>query len=258
MLVQDGAEYPSVPKPSNRGVWIEPAALRDALQRVTPWISPDNTRPHLHGAHLENRGDVLLVEATNGHGLARVSVPGLALDLHGDGIIIPLRAVEILTKGVLASEKVRIESSKGRLFVYRPGLCVSVVLLDAKFPPADQVIPQVDALPTSIRVDREIFAATIRGVSCAGQVEFGRPVSMQIEEARMALTAASPEGVESEDVLEIASDRCAPLKISVSSVLMLNALSAVGGEEIRASFGGDIDPIRIDGGDTLAIVMPRR
>lgn len=225
-------DFPSIPKADGKTLDLE--QLGALAKRIAHAMSGDFTRPHVHGALLEVGSGRVTLTATDGHRLAQASAPA------GDGwckAILPFAAVRALArvKGLVGAV---VGPTFGHFACGLTG--VACKFTDATFPPYDQTIPT-----SSGRVVRGDIRAALASVppNDRGGVE--------LRVAPGVVRIASNYGS-----VDAAVDYGGPeFRIGVNHRYLTEAL--VADAELR--FGDtDLDPIRIDAPDYLAVVMPMR
>ena len=138
----------------------------------------------------------------------------------------------------------------------------SVKLIDAQFPPYEQVIPaQSDKV---VRAPRTAFTDALRAVSVAASERTGS-VKLSLAKGSMRITSESPESGDGFD--EIPVEYTGPnMSIGFNAKYFLDVLAAVTDEEVAIGLSGELDPavLRPAGATTtsdrqfLAVVMPMR
>jgi DNA polymerase-3 subunit beta len=189
-------------------------------------------------------------------------------------MLIPLKGIQQLkrvcddalaefprSEGHEASEPVvRISQNGPSAFFQMGSLQFSVKLVDAQFPPYDQVIPAVSE--RVVRAPRLGVADALRAVSVAASDRTGG-VKLTLSQNYVRFETESPESGEGFD--EIAIDYDGPdLTIGFNAKYFLDVTSAITDEDISIGIGGELDPavirpaLRSEAFDFLAVVMPMR
>jgi DNA polymerase-3 subunit beta len=137
----------------------------------------------------------------------------------------------------------------------------SVKLVDAQFPPYQQVIP---ALPErSLRAPRVAFGEALRAVALAASDRTGG-VKLSVSGGSLRITSESPESGNGFD--EIAVDYNGPeLTIGFNAKYFLDVLNAIDDdEEVVLGISGELDPAVVRPAresserSYVAVVMPMR
>ena len=262
-----GAEFPALPTPAADAPTLElPADLLALLIARTHFsISTDETRAHVNSALFEWSGDRLRMVTTDGHRLSKmeVTVGGTSATAT---MLIPLKAIAELRR--LAEEaraekgdsRVTITQSGPNAFFGLAGMTFSVKLVDAQFPPYQQVIPAVT--DRSMRAPRAGLADALRAVSLAASDRTGG-VKLTLGSSTLRITSESPETGNGFD--EVPIDYTGPeLTIGFNAKYFLDVLAAIDDDEIVLGISGELDPAVVKPATEssqqsyVAVVMPMR
>lgn len=232
-------DFPSIPTPDGKALDLGP--LGALAKRIAHAMSQDSTRPHVHGALLEVGSGRVTLTATDGHRLAQASAPA------GDGwckAILPFAAVR-----ALARFKGSVSAYAGPKFGHFASGTTTVAckFTDAKFPPYDQVIPTSSG--RVVRGDIRAALASVPPNDVNRKTGAGGGIELRVAPGIVRI-------VSNYGSADAAVDYAGPeFRIGVNHLYLTDAL--VDGAELR--FGDtDLDPIRIDAPDYLAVVMPMR
>jgi DNA polymerase-3 subunit beta len=190
-------------------------------------------------------------------------------------MLIPLKALlelkklcdEVVTEPREKDEphQIAIVESGPSAFFLAGGMTFSVKLVEAKFPPYAQVIPQ--SSDKVVRAPRAAFADALRAVSLASSERTGG-VKLSLAKGTMRITSESPESGDGFD--EIPVDYAGPaMSIGFNAKYFLDVLAALNDEEVSLGLSGELDPAVLRAGagsdaksgtghDFLAVVMPMR
>jgi DNA polymerase III subunit beta len=262
-----GGEFPQLPKPSPDAPSLQlPVELLSLLIARTHFsISSDETRPHVNSGLFEWVGERVRLVSTDGHRLSKMeaTVPGTSATAT---MLIPLKAITELRR--LADEAraekdaptVTITQSGPNAFFSVAGTQFSVKLVDAQFPPYQQVIPQLS--DRSVRAPRTPFAEALRAVSLAASDRTGG-VKLSVAPGTLRITSESPESGNGFD--EVPVDYTGPeVTIGFNAKYFLDVLAAIDDDEIILGISGELDPAVIRPGSEssdqsyVAVIMPMR
>lgn len=262
-----GREFPQLPHPAADAPTLElPVELLSLLIARTHFsISSDETRAHVNSALFEWAGDRVRMVTTDGHRLSKMeaTVGGSSATAT---MLIPLKAVSELRR--LADEakaekdapNVTIAQSGPNAFFGIAGMQFSVKLVDAQFPPYQQVIP---ALPDkSLRASRVQLADALRAVSLAASDRTGG-VKLTVAPNVLRITSESPESGNGFDELPV-DYAGAELTVGFNARYFLDVLGAIDDEEVVMGLSGQLDPALIRPAKEsseqsyVAVVMPMR
>ena len=262
-----GGEFPQLPKPTPDAPSLQlPVELLSLLIARTHFsISSDETRPHVNSGLFEWHGDRVRIVSTDGHRLSKMeaTVGGTSATAT---MLIPLKAISELRR--LAEEAraekdastVTITQSGPSAFFNIAGMVFSVKLVDAQFPPYQQVIPALSE--RSVRAPRLPFADALRAVSLAASDRTGG-VKLSVAQGTLRITSESPESGNGFDEMPV--DYNGPeLTIGFNAKYFLDVLAAIDDEEIILGVSGELDPAVLrPGGESseqsyVAVIMPMR
>lgn len=259
-----GGDFPQLPKPAPDAASLElPVELLSMLIARTQFsISGDETRPHVNSGLFEWIGDRVRIVSTDGHRLSKMEATVTGTSATAT-MLIPLKAITELRR--LAEEAraekdastVTITQSGPNAFFSIAGMVFSVKLVDAQFPPYQQVIPALS--DRSLRVPRLAFADALRAVALAASDRTGG-VKLTVSPQRLRITSESPESGNGFDEMPV--DYNGPeLTIGFNAKYFLDVLGALDEEEVVLGLSGELDPAVLRPGSDkqfLAVVMPMR
>jgi len=263
-----GEEFPSLPQPEETQTpfSLGISTVSQLISGTYFSISTDETRLHLNSALFELESDRVRMVTTDGHRLSKMeaAAPGK----HGSAtMLIPLKGVlelKRLCDEALSEEKgdtseIRITQSGPNAFFQLAGFQFSVKLVDAQFPPYQQVIPEHSE--QTVRAPRLALADALRAVSVAASDRTGG-IKLTLSAGKMRFESESPDSGEGFD--EVAVDYAGPdLTVGFNARYFLDVLSAVQDEEIELSVSGELDPAVIrpaneSASSYLSVIMPMR
>lgn len=262
-----GGDFPALPKPAEDAASLElPAELLGQLIGRTHFsISTDETRAHVNSALFEWSGDRVRMVTTDGHRLSKAEATATGTSATAT-MLIPLKAISELrrladeARAEKAGAMVTITQSGPNAFFGIAGMVFSVKLVDAQFPPYQQVIPSVSE--RSVRAPRLAFADALRAVSLAASDRTGG-VKLATSNGTLRITSESPESGNGFDELTV--DYTGPeITIGFNAKYFLDVLAAIDDEEIVLGISGELDPAVIRPATEssqqsyVAVVMPMR
>lgn len=268
-----GAEFPALPQPdeSQRPLTLPVRAIADLVQATHFSISTDETRSHLNSALFECDGTRVRMVTTDGHRLSKLELKIDRTDVQST-LLIPLKGVLELKR---LCEEARSELAKGEdadalelsmlqngpnVFFQLRGFQFSVKLVDAQFPPYQQVIPE--ASERIIRAPRLPMADAIRAVSVAASDRTGG-VKLTLSGGRIRFESESPESGDGFDEVAVDYDGV-EVTVGFNAKYFLEVLMAIEDEEVLLGLSGELDPAIIrpatetPRASYLAVVMPMR
>ena len=263
-----GEDFPALPKPDAKATEITIAAptLADLIGRTHFSISADETRPHLNSALFEWDGDVIRMVTTDGHRLSKYEVAADGGQKASFSLLVPLKGIVELRRlcDELKSDKGGAEGAPLKLLRGGPNVFFStadstlaIKLVDAQFPPYQQVIPQ--RTESGVRVSRATLVDVLRAMSVAASERTGS-VKLGLTKGTMRVTSENPDSGDALDEVPVDYSG-ADMTIGFNVRYILDALGALDEDEIKLGLSGELDPVMIEPISSrryVAIVMPMR
>jgi DNA polymerase-3 subunit beta len=237
------------------------ATLRQIIDKTRFAISTEETRYYLNGIFFHVSDDaqpVLKAAATDGHRLARVTVPRPEGAEGMPDVIVPRKCVAELRKlleEVDGTVSVSLSATKIR-FDLGAALLTSK-LIDGTFPDYSRVIPTgTDKL---LKLDPKCFMDGVDRVSTIAS-EKTRAVKMALDRDKITLSVTSPEnGTASE---EVPGDYAAQaFEIGFNARYLMDILHQIDGDLVEVHLADAAAPTLIrenDSAPALYVLMPMR
>jgi len=263
-----GEEFPSIPEPDPQADTLPIAvdAIGKLIARTHFSISTDDTRLHLNSALFEWDGERVRMVTTDGHRLSKMELT-VAGKKASQAMLIPLKGVHELRrladeargegKGEGDAPEIGLVQSGANAFFRLPGLQLSIKLVDAQFPPYQQVIPQ--STDRIVVAPRAQLADALRAVSIAASDRTGG-VKLSLTRGTMRFSSESPDSGEGFDEVPVEYDG-GEVTIGFNARYFLDVLGALDEDKVDIGIGGELDPVVIQTHGTtdyLAVVMPMR
>jgi DNA polymerase-3 subunit beta len=262
-----GEDFPALPAPdpAAQAINVAPATLADLVARTHFSISADETRPHLNSALLEWDGETVRMVTTDGHRLTKyeVQAPGTSASFS---LLIPLKGVVELRrlceearaeKGDKEGATIALLRGGPNVFFRRDDSSLAIKLVDAQFPPYQQVIPQKTA--HAVHVPRTTLVDVLKAMSVAASERTGS-VKMTLTKGAMRVSSENPDSGDGVD--ELAVEYGGPdLTIGFNVRYILDCLGCLDEDEVELGFSGELDPVvvkPVSARNFLGIVMPMR
>ena len=234
------------------------ATLRQIIDKTKFAISSEETRYYLMGIFLHVADDLLKAAATDGHRLARITLPKPDGADGMPDIIIPRKCVTELRK-LLDELEGTVELSLSATKI-RFGLGNAVLtskLIDGTFPDYNRVIPTGN--DKLLKLDPKTFSAGVDRVSTIAS-EKTRAVKMAVDRDKVTLSVTSPEnGLAVEELpADYGSDS---LEIGFNARYLLDILSEIDGDTVEVHLADAAAPTLLrenDKANALYVLMPMR
>ena len=253
-------DFPKVPDHREASFGqVEAAVVREMIDRTLFSVCNDETRFHLNGVLFESSGTSARMVSTDGHRLSKVDRSLAGGPQLSAGVIIPKKGVLEIKKLLDAGGAAKLAIKTPYLFLSVDDLTLAVKLIDAQFPPYEQVIPK-DHKRSAV-VDRGLFADAIKRAQLMSSETRGVKLGFGGNDGGgITITSDNP------DVGEVREDVDAdftgePMTIGFNPKYILEILSAMQADQVAIELGGELDPglIRpLAGDDFTGVIMPMR
>jgi DNA polymerase-3 subunit beta len=267
-----GEEFPSLPEPDPtvRALGLGVDTLAGLIAATHFSISPDETRLHLNSALFEWDGDRVRMVTTDGHRLSKCEARVKSKET-GSSMLIPLKGIQELrrlcheARGELGRTEegeaptLEMLQSGPNAFFRLAGFQFSVKLVDAQFPPYQQVIPA--SSERQVRAPRLGLFDALRAVSVAASDRTGG-VKLSLSAGKLRVESESPDSGQGFDELAVEYDG-ADLTIGFNARYFLDVLGAMTEDEVVVGLSGELDPAVLkpateSESSYLAVIMPMR
>jgi DNA polymerase-3 subunit beta len=237
------------------------ATLRQIIDKTRFAISTEETRYYLNGIYLhvsDEAQPVLKAAATDGHRLARVTVPRPDGAQGMPGVIIPRKCVAELRK--LLDEvdgTVQASLSESKIRFGLGNAVLTSKLIDGTFPDYSRVIPTAN--DKLLKLDPRSLEEGVDRVSTIAS-ERTRAVKLSLDRDRVTLSVTSPEnGTASEEVsADYAADS---VEIGFNARYLLDILGQIEGDIMEVHLADAAAPTLLrenEKAPALYVLMPMR
>jgi DNA polymerase III beta subunit len=264
--LQGMANFPKITvSEGETGVEID-QAVAERLVRFTTFATTSKGGTALTGALMEVSGGKLSLVATNGHTLARYTVPTDAADRFS--ILLHMNLLHIVDKVIGSGDTpLVIDGDDQNVYVNLTGEAFSVALahrkISAQFPNYKAIMPTKAAL--TAKVDAETMLGSLRRCGTFATDNAGAVKLTISPDSPMVLRAASQDTGETEELLDATiSGEFERFVVGFNIDYLLNAFSRLKGEvEMRFSAANGSNAMMIvaspEEGETFEyVVMPMR
>lgn len=242
------------------------------IERTSFSISNDETRPHINGGLFQGDGKVLRMVTTDGHRLSKVEHKTEESGFYNFSMVVPNKGIieirRLLEEG---QGPVAIGSFEGSVFVRRevelekgvegskPQTAEFVLvskLIEAEFPPYDQVIPK--SKERSIIVPRVALLEALRRVSVVSS-ERTLGVKFALSEGALEISTDNPSVGEGSELIDIGYEGY-DLVIGFNARYFIDVLSVLDDDDVTLELSGNLDPavIKDESGGFIGVIMPMR
>ena len=252
-------EFPSFPEVDSGDAWTMQASdLHELISKTSFAVSSEESRPILNGVLWQLREGTASMVATNGHRLARLTVP-----LEGGGapeadLIVPPKALQQVSRLFEKEGEVSVSKSQNHLAFRTPARSVYTRLIEGPYPNYQQVIPSDNDKKAT--ANRDGLAAAIRRMAVVASDQTHR-VRMSFSAGTLAFRVQTPDLGEAEEEMAVDYDGEA-LEIGFNANYLLEVLRYMPADDVLVEFkaperaatfkpaGGELD--------YLCLVMPLR
>jgi DNA polymerase-3 subunit beta len=158
-------EFPKSPALAfKKGMALPADTLRKAIQKTIFCVSKDETRRALTGILWEVAGDSMAMVGTDGHRLARISIPvELAVEARRE-VIVPTKALQQVLRLAPSAEDegIQVKLAEDHVIFRFDDTVLFTRLIEGPFPKYQDVIPKAN--DKKVVVKRELLADALRRV----------------------------------------------------------------------------------------------
>ncbi len=251
---------------------IEAETIGRMIEMTSFSISGDETRSHLNGALFQGDGKMLRMVTTDGHRLSKVEFKTEESGFYNFSLIIPSKGIsEIRHLIEEGSGPFSIATQESSMLVRREVvvdrgedgkddetaefLLVSK-LIDAEFPPYDQVIPK--GQDRIVVADRSALLEALRRVSVVSS-DRTLGIKFQLGSGSLEISSDNPSVGQGSEVVDVGYDG-EELTIGFNARYFIDVLSVLDDGEVRLELAGSLDPavVRDSCESFVGVIMPMR
>ena len=241
---------------------IPARTLAELIDRTRFAISTEETRYYLNGIFFHVSDDELKAAATDGHRLARFTIPRPDGAEGMPDVIVPRKCVaelrKLLEEALDTNVEVDLSASKVRFTLGgENGVVLTSKLIDGTFPDYTRVIPTGN--DKLLRLDPRSFYEGVDRVATIA-TEKTRAVKIALEPDRVTLSVTSPDNGTAAEELP-ADYKAAGFEIGFNANYLKDILSQIDGDNVELHLADAGAPTLIRQGDTaqaLYVLMPMR
>ena len=255
-------EFPAFPKVDFGGSWrVTGADLQRLITHVSFAASTEETRPILNGVLWQLHDHDMRMVATNGHRLAKMTLP---VEAGGDAaaaeLIVHPRALQQVQRLFGSDASVEVAKSENHLGFRSTDVQVYTRLIEGPYPNFEQVIPKDN--DKNMVADKAALQGAVRRMAIVASDQTHR-IRMSLGGPMLKFSVESPDlGAANEELpVEYEGD---PLEIGFNAQYLLELLRYMPTDEVKMTFkaperAATMQPLgNEDTPDYLCLVMPLR
>lgn len=255
-------EFPSLPEIGFDGGWsILGKALHGLIHHTSFAVSTEESRPILNGVLWELRDGEMRMVATNGHRLARMTVPAESGDAPSADFIVPPAALQHVQRLFQGEDVLRVARTGNHLGFQSGSTEVFTRLIEGTYPNYEQVIPRDNDKWAT--VEKKALESAVRRMAVVASDQSHR-IRLKFDTGRVHLNVLTPDLGEGYDELELDYDGD-ELEIGFNANYLLEVLRYMPTDEVKIGFkaperAATVEPVGEgdDAMDYLCLVMPLR
>jgi DNA polymerase-3 subunit beta len=256
-------EFPAFPRVDFGESWrVTGADLQRLITHVSFAASTEETRPILNGVLWQLRDGEMRMVATNGHRLAKMTLPVEAgSPVPAADLIVHPRALAQVQRLFAGSEApVEVARSENHIGFRSDTVQVYTRLIEGPYPNYEQVIPKDN--DKHMVVDKSALNGAIRRMAIVASDQTHR-IRLSLGGPALKFSVESPDLGAANEELEVEYDGD-PLEIGFNAQYLLELLRYMPTDEVRMSFkaperAATMQPLgNEDTPDYLCLVMPLR
>jgi DNA polymerase III subunit beta len=235
---------------------LEAATLREMIDRTLFSVCNDETRFHLNGVLFESNGTTARMVSTDGHRLSKVDRKMTKGPQLSAGVIVPKKGVLEIKKILDGAVTCKLAIKTPFAYVQVDDLVLAIKLIDAQFPPYEQVIPK--GHKHTVVIDRSQLLDGIKRAQLMSSETRG--VKLTFGDGSLAIASDNPDVGEVREELD-ADYSGEQLVIGFNPKYLIDILGAIQTDQIAIELGGQLDPglVRpLAGDDFTGVIMPMR
>lgn len=254
-------EFPELPTIGNEPFFIEPALLREGVQKTVPFVSSDESKQVLTGVRIASENHTLRIYATDGHRVGRFTK-----DLT-EGVIIPLSGITIPSTAMIeiqralsateGDEPIQVSCDETLIRFEFSDLTITSRLLEGAYPNLEQLIPQ--QFVRSLTVNRKELLKRLERISVIAE--------QKNNVVRISINDLSNQAIITVDAASVGKgSETIDLKVEGGSVqiafdvrYLIGCLKVIGTESVRILLNSPTSPVIVTPLESLDykhLIMP--
>lgn len=263
MMGMAADEFQGLPSIKNAKMFkVDPAVMKDMIDKTVYAVSTDETRYNLNGSYLEKIGkEGFRMVATDGHRLSIIDAK-LADDpdkvVFGEGVIIPKKGLMEMKRLVESEEGECLLGIDGSNMVFKMSDVTLVMrLLDGQFPEYQQVVP--DSQKIKLEINRKQLVDSLRRVSILSS-DRTLGLKLTLKPGMLRVNTSNPDLGEAKEDIEIEYSGL-EMNVGFNARYLLDALATICTDSVDLSLEDDLSPCVFRPAGKLVytcVVMPMR
>jgi len=254
-------EFPTFPAVRFDESWrIKSGDLQKLISHTSFAVSTEESRPILNGVLWELRSDRMSMVATNGHRLARMTVPVTSDSAPSNDLIVPPKALEQVRRLFPAEEELEIGRGENHIGFRSPFTAVYTRLIEGPYPNYEQVIPK-DNDRVAV-ADKTALVSALKRMSVVASDQTHR-IRLSFNSGMLKFSVQTPDLGEAQDELPLryTGDQ---LDIGFNASYLLEILRYIPTDDVRITLkaperAATLEPEGwSDPASYLCLVMPLR
>ncbi len=254
-------EFPTFPSVRFEESWrIKSGDLQTLISHTSFAVSTEESRPILNGVLWELRPDKMSMVATNGHRLAKMSVPVDGSAAPSNDLIVPPKALEQVRRLFPAEEELEIGRGENHIGFRSPFTAVFTRLIEGPYPNYEQVIPK-DNDRIAI-ADKASLVSALKRMSVVASDQTHR-IRLSFNSGMLKFSVQTPDLGEAQDELPVryTGDQ---LDIGFNAAYLLEILRFIPTDEVKLTLKAPERAVTLEPegwsnpASYLCLVMPLR
>ncbi|MCP4566154.1 MAG: DNA polymerase III subunit beta [FCB group bacterium] len=255
-------EFPELPTVNlKKQVMVESEAMVNMIKRTTFACSRDETRPALNGVLWQTKGEKMVMVATDGHRLSKVTVENNKLKGLNDDVIIPPKVLDLIPKFMGSDrETIGIIFEDNRIVFNMEEIVISSRLIEGPYPSYEAVIPS--SSDKKMVIPKDGLSSSVRRVSILSN-SLTHQVKFKMKNNSLMLSTTNTDvGGEAKESLPCEYNG-ETIEIGYNAGYISDILSKIEGEEVIFELSSAVSAGIIYSTDTpkedfICLLMPLR
>jgi DNA polymerase III subunit beta len=251
-------EFPEIPSfMEDNSIEIEQGMLKEMIRKVIYAASNDTIKPVFNGIFFisNTKGHVSAV-ATDSRRLALITRSVKQEINFGDGIIIPLKTVNEVSRILESSGACRFSFNNNQCFFRIGNTEIISRIVDGQFPNYRQVLPKEFMFEMEVAT-KKLYDSVKRAMIFSR--EPANKIILNLQNNKIVIQASAPELGEAEEELAVKSSKDEKISIGINAQFLIDSLKEVESEFITCGITGQMSPVTINpvnDDNFISIIMP--